>query len=361
MPLEWSRFSSKGAEMSFSKFRHGTKFFALAAAVALSGTACASSTGPASKEDSATEAICNDTEGQVVWYTAAAPGAADQIVADFKAAHPNIALHDQRLTGTEATKRFSAESEAGVYAADVLTHVFPGWADDALSKGWIAPLDKMDMPAVKAYPDEFKAAAELTTSVAPANIMINTDAVSDPPKKWSDLLDPQYKGKIVMSDPRNIPAWIMLFNVFYEDPDLGVAFLQGIRDQHPIIVQSAVPGAGQVAAGEGASVVFPTMDIVTKPLVAKGAPVKAVDLSPTSGVETTTMISAHSPHPKAAGCFANWLATEAGQKAWNGGQRASSPLGDLEGTIPLPKDYKRGSWEAAQRNRPAILAALGLG
>jgi iron(III) transport system substrate-binding protein len=346
--------------MSVSKFRRRAKFVALAAAVVLSGTACAPRSDSPSKEDPAAEAICNDTEGQVVWYTAAAPGAADQIKADFSAAHPNITLQDQRLTGTEATKRFSAESEAGVYAADLLTHVVPGWADDALEKGWIVPLDKMDMPAVRAYPAEFKAVGELTTSVAPANVMINTDEVSDPPKTWADLLDPKYKGKIVMSDPRNIPAWIMLFNVFYEDPNLGVPFIEGIRDQQPIIVQSAVPGAGKVAAGEGASVVFPTMDLVTKPLIAKGAPVKAVDLSPTSGVETTTMISAHSQHPKAASCFANWLATEAGQKAWNGGERASSPLGDLEGTIPLPKDYKRGSWEDAQRNRPAILAALGL-
>jgi iron(III) transport system substrate-binding protein len=173
-------------------------------------------------------------------------------------------------------------------------------------------------------------------------------------------LDPQYKGKIVMSDPRNIPAWIIFYNMFLNDPDYGPEFLEALGDQEPVIVQSAIPGSEQVAAGQGGTVVFPTVDLVTKPLVDKGAPVEAVNISPTTGIATTMIMSANAPHPKATRCFLNWVATEEGQVAYNGGGRASSPLGDLEGTLPLPDDYVAGDPAEAEANRDEILQLLGL-
>jgi spermidine/putrescine-binding protein len=230
--------------MSCTDLGHGTKLLALAAAVALSGTACAPGTDAASTANPTGQAICNDTEGQVLWYFGNAPTVLDRVTSSFAKEHPDIKIQALSFGGSEGSQRFAAENDAGVSSADLLYHAVPGWADEALWKGWLQPLDESYLPALKAFPKEFRSEAEYISSVRLANIMINTDAVSDPPKVWKDLLDPQYKGKIVLTDPRNIPAWMALFNILYEDPNLGAPFLRDwyIDDRNGVSLRATSKG-----------------------------------------------------------------------------------------------------------------------
>lgn len=335
--------------------------------LALLASGCASAGGndqsestPATGGEEAL-AFCEESEGEVVWYTAAAPGAEEAIVSAWREAYPDIKLQSLRLQGAEAPQRFSSESDAGVFAADVVSLVQPGWAEETLAEGWILSMEEADLPALAEYPSEFIDEAHFVTAVSAITVMYNTNDVTEAPESWDDLLDPTFTGKILLADPRNIPAWLNFFNILYEDPEFGAEYLEALAEQDMTIVQSAVPGSEQVAAGEGATLVFPTVDLVTAPLIAKGAPVAAATFSPATGIETTTVISANAPHPEAARCFANWLASEGGQMAWNGDGRASSPLGnDIKGTVPLPEGYINGDPVAAAANRAAILEALGL-
>jgi iron(III) transport system substrate-binding protein len=343
------------------KFGNGMKLTALAVAVLVSGTACSGAGESANANPtSSNDAICENTEGQVLWYFGNAPTVLERVTAGFAKEHPDIKIQALSFTGSEGSARFSSEAEAGVSSADLIYHAVPGWGDTAMAKGWLHPLDATYLPALADYPKEYQSRSEAIVSVRLANMMINTKDLPNPPSGWKDLLDPKYKGKIVMTDPRNIPAWMALFSILYSDPNYGPAYLKSLAAQQPILVQSSVPGAAQVAAGQGAVLIVPTLDSVTAPLIKQGAPVKAVDLSPTTGIETTLSVAEKAAHPKAARCLANWLATKAGQEAINGDGAGSSPLPNVPGATQLPKNYIRPDVVATGKNKAAILSALGL-
>ena len=124
-------------------------------------------------------------------------------------------------------------------------------------------------------------------------------------------------------------------------------------------MDSAVPGAQQVAAGSG-TLVYPSLLSVSTPLSSQGATVDTVFPSPTTGVEQYAAVSSQAPQPNAARLFLNYLLTEDAQTVLNK-DTGSSPLGDLPGTVPLPEGYQTVDISSAVAAKDDILGQLGLG
>ena len=67
-------------------------------------------------------------------------------------------------------------------------------------------------------------------------IAVNSDKIQDPPKSWKDLLDPKYKGKIAMPDPK--VAATALATVAVLEDKYGWEYWQKLKDNGVIVSQT---------------------------------------------------------------------------------------------------------------------------
>lgn len=292
-------------------------------------------------------------------YSALNPEVSEAILAAFEDEHPDVKVNYLRLSTGPLTVRYQEEQEAGVVAADIMMAADKTFFTAGTEAGWFAKLPGRidgidDWPAEALFEDTV-----IKLSTAPAGVNYNSDLVKgdDIPDSWDDLLDPQFKGKILLADPRAVPTNLFLLAKLGEE--YGDEFLTGMRDQDLKVVPSAVPGSQQLAAGE-ASILFPNIESVTKALKDQGAPVETVILEPTTGFEMYMGVSSKTKRPEAADLFTEFMITEKGQAALNAAYLAVSPLGDVEGSVKQPAEFFVPDFSVNARMGPQTLEKLGL-
>src|SRR5262245_17167892 len=137
-------------------------------------------------------------EGKLVWYTST-PIEQGQKIADAFQKQYGIKVEMFRSGGSAILRRFQQEMDAGRVAVDVLTHSEPAAAGALGKKGFFVAFKPKNFDKV---PDAAKDPTGLFVGQR-LNMMthyLRTDRVTaaDEPKTWNDLLDPKYKGKLVM-------------------------------------------------------------------------------------------------------------------------------------------------------------------
>ncbi|HWP34951.1 MAG TPA: extracellular solute-binding protein, partial [Thermodesulfobacteriota bacterium] len=145
--------------------------------------------------------------------------------------------------------------------------------------------------------------------MTPVGILYNTRLVrpEEAPRRFADLLDPRWKGKLVMPDPTRhatTATWLANLDKLL-GPDAG-AFVQGLAAQRPILVESFIPAAKKVLAGEapvGISYIKFAYVFGTK----EGAPLDYARVSPVLGEATHIGVGAKAPRPHAARLFVNFF------------------------------------------------------
>lgn len=294
--------------------------------------------------------------GPITWYTAQIPDNIDAIESAWAEQFPDIQLQTLRLSGAEGPIRFSSELEAGAKSADVLTTSETNFGEEALENGWTEDIESFDLPTFDDFPEEFVRGPMFVTQIAPIRVSYNTELVETPPETWEDLLDPEYAGQMMLVDPRAILPWMAQYHVLYEE--YGAEYLEELAAQDYRLVDSAVPAAQSMVAGEGFAV-FPSLDSVANPMIEEGAPIENATLIPYTGVENSTMISTEAPNPEGARLFAAWLMGVEGQAASNSGF-AASPLPDVPETVTVSDDYVPYDVAAIEEDRAAVLDALGI-
>jgi len=141
----------------------------------------------------------------------------------------------------------------------------------------------------------------------------NTKIVSpqDVPKKWEDLLDPKWKGK--MQVPKYVQPWVFLSQVWGEEKTVN--FLKGLRALEP--VYSLYPEIQtRLASGEypiAANQVSPFVDVAKQ----RGIPVEYADqVSPVVTQFDMMGVPKKARHPNAAKLLAAFSLTPEGQEVW---------------------------------------------
>jgi iron(III) transport system substrate-binding protein len=290
-------------------------------------------------------------EGRVNLYAVIPQNAAQGFLDRFTSRY-GVAVDYQRLTSGPLGQRFAAEAETGNMNADVLLMTDRFFMDAAAAKGWFAELT--DLPAIGNLGAPFKTKNFATVALLPHGLAWNTAiAGREPPSTWQVLLDPAWKGRVVLLDPRNgfftSVFYFALLKAYGED------FLSRIGSQ-ATLVRSSVQGVQQVAAG---SAVFcaPAYPNLLPPLTKAGAPVDLVMLDPVVASDNFASIAARAPHPNAARLLLNFCLTPEGQELIN--KDTSSPIGAFPGTYPLPQlvSYDATEVQAAQ---PKIFRLLGV-
>jgi iron(III) transport system substrate-binding protein len=177
-----------------------------------------------------------------------------------------------------------------------------------------------------------------------ATVHYNTNLVKDPPKAWTDLLDPKYKGKILLSSPKATPSymgWAEQMREYY-----GIDYLKKLRAQEFKLVDSAEPGGQQVAAG-AYMLNFPAAVTHSLALIKQGAPISRVVMNkPSSGPEQLIALVVGSAHPGAARLFLRFMLQPEIQNMICAITGTSTPLagsgpGKAENCLPVPPDFVR--------------------
>ena len=254
-------------------------------------------------------AMAAEHEGKVVWYHVLPSEAAAALVKAFGEVQPDIDVEVVRSGSFAQVQRYTEEVKAGRVNADLLQHnavdVFNQWAREGLIMEYQSP-EAQHYPAEVQYPSRWVALRAFVTVIA-----YNPDKISKP-TSWLDLLNPDYKGRVVLADPRTAGDALALYYVLRKLH--GSEYWERMGQQGVVFQEGVVRMAEQVSTGEmwiGTNVGYRTVDFRD----VKGAPIDMV--FPEEGtlvVASPLAIAADAPHPEAAKLFFDWLLSEDGQK-----------------------------------------------
>ena len=329
-------------------------FLGAGGAIALGGSASAQGS---TELDRLVAAAHN--EGEVLFYCAQVDAVGKRVSDAFTKKY-GVKCQHLRLSSSPLQQRFAAEAEAGKIAADLLLNGgnTAGFSAEGLKNGWIEPIRKAGIPAVSSteFPAKYISDGAAMVMITPWLIMYNTDKVkqSAAPKDWKELLDPRFKGQIIINEPNVAPGYFDFWCAIIDN--LGPDYMTALRAQNLRVFNDGVAASQSLAAGEG-SFFIPTVASVVGQLAIKGAPVDMVTPALTTGSEFSVLLPTLSKikHPNAGRLLAHYLMTEEGNKVLNADPGAISVF-DPSG---LPAQYKSPAPNTIAR-RDEVRAALGL-
>lgn len=289
-------------------------------------------------------------EGELVIY--AAPGHANREAQEAIKKHfaekYGVKINWTSLSAQDIGPRVLAEHRTKQYVADLLMHGIGGSFIEIKSRGYLAPMlapSTLERNVWRLDPARVSAKERdwfyINMPLRPS-FFINTRLVppGDEPKSYQDLLNPKWKGKIVLQNPSIGGSGSGWFQATYKA--LGLETMRAIAKQVALVPGvSDVPDA--VARGQYSVAIAATTDRGQQ-LIAEGAPVRFVQ--PREGSHMANQgidFLASAPHPNAAKLFIHWFYTREGQTFYAPQNRAISVRKDIaQDYIPADMRYIEG-------------------
>ena len=289
---------------------------------------------PAQAQD-AVDAAKAKAEGKVIWYTSTPIDQGQKIVDAFQKEY-GIKVEMFRSGGSAILRRFQQEMDAGRVAVDVLTHSEPAAANALGKKGFFVAFKPKNFDKV---PDAAKDPNGLFVGQR-LNLMthyLRSDKVpaADEPKTWDDLLNPKYKGKLVMTDPSYTSLQVSVVGMMSKARGWG--FYEKLRGNDVMIVQGNQQVADNLKRGERLIAVG-ALDSYAADLKKEGHPIKT--LYPSDGlfvIPSPTSVVKGSPNPNAAKLFAEFMIGDTAQKIFpaDGGYSSRTDIAPPAGSPDL--------------------------
>ncbi|HSK30451.1 MAG TPA: extracellular solute-binding protein [Candidatus Limnocylindria bacterium] len=250
-------------------------------------------------------------EGRVLIYTSLAASDNKPFRSAFEKANPGVKLEIYRASGTTILQKILTESRAGAHLVDaVLTE---GTVLHALKDKNL--LDKFDSPERKAFDARFKDTEGYWTDVYPTvhSIPYNTKLVAqqDLPKRYTDLLDPKWKGKLG-ANRNNFMFTAAMLHLYGKEK--GEDFLRKLAQQNPQVRAGGTLTATLVGAGE-MPMAFVVYANNVENVKESGSPVDWVRVEEPLYAESHPIaVMARAPHPNAARLLAEFAISKEGQQ-----------------------------------------------
>ena len=266
------------------------------------------------------------------------------MIGEFNKRYPDIKVDFRGSSGSRGWPKLARERRAGLYSVDI--HVGgAGTASTGLYKAKVQqPIEPaFSLPEVKDeknwwqgrhhYSDpEDKYIFVFTINPTPV-IAYNTQMV-DPKqiKSAMNLLDPKWKGKIVMYDPRIRGPGSARWHFYVEA--MGKNYARKLAKQL-VLTRNHRQAAEWVATGRY-PIATGISDVNVRVFSQKGAPIAQIANFKEGNYLTaawgTANLLTRAPHPNAAKVYINWLLSKEGQLAWQkiGGYNSAR--------IDIPKD-----------------------
>jgi iron(III) transport system substrate-binding protein len=266
-----------------------------------------------------------EEEGSVTIYSSQVTDQLQNLELGFELKYPKIDLKFVRGAADEGVSKIEAEHRSGKGIGDVLV---------TASLPWV--VESTDMFVPPEGPDFDAMAYGRGTNVPEGTYFVvgafvgafawNTDLYSGTINDFPDVLDPSLNGGQIGVISPDSSSRIDFYN--YLEENYGDDFLEKLADQEPRIYPSALPMAAALTSGEIAVATF--VEPQTDEQEA-GAPVEWGLAQPSWGARFYGMVVDTAPHPNAAQLLANFMITEAGQRAI--ARDAASVLPNITGAV----------------------------
>jgi iron(III) transport system substrate-binding protein len=252
-------------------------------------------------------------EGQVLVYSSFNAAEFVSLKDAFEKKYPGVKVEHLRLAGAKLMQRILAEHQAGRDLAD--TVLIKGETMYVLGqKGLLAKYDPLEDDK-NAIDKMFRHPENLWTTVylAVHSIVYNSRRVvnKDIPRRYTDLLKPQWKDKIGISTTKYIVTYALM-DLYGKEK--GMDFLKKLAAQNPVARAGGTLIIELVGAGEfdlGFSVNADSVEAVKK----RGAPVDWARLDePSYGDIQATGVLSKARRPNAARLFSGFLVSKEGQQ-----------------------------------------------
>jgi len=275
-------------------------------------------------------------EGKVVFYSSAAIEATQKICQGFERAYSGIKCEFYRATALPLFQRFNTEMEAKNVKSDVIhASSVPGFLN-AKEKGWLvkyrSPEGAKFLPQFKDKDGYFVAARVIPMGIAYNNKLVSA---AEAPKAWKDVLDPKWKGKMIVPDPGVSGTGLMGF--YYWEKNFGLDFIRQFAQNSPMVVGSTAPAANAVASGERpVAAMMDSWEVVMR--LHKDLPI-AINF-PKEGVPVApspVAVVAGGPNPNAAQLLMHYIISKEGQQLIMDDVGAYSGRPDMPPLKGMPK------------------------
>jgi iron(III) transport system substrate-binding protein len=245
-------------------------------------------------------------EGLVVFYTSVDVSVAERLARDFQSKY-GIKVQVERTGSERVFQRIGQEMGSNLHVADVVNTSdaanFIVWRNS----GWLASVRYEEIE--RYWPPQFRdrSGTFATWRATLSPIAYNSSLVkaSEAPKTWADLLQPQWKGKLVKAHPAysgsEMTANYELMRAF------GWGYLQKLGGQRVMQVQSSTEPPKVLSRGEQ-PVMAGGNEYVVFQLQSQGSPLVLVYPPEGTPFETSpAAIFKDAPHPNAARLFYAYL------------------------------------------------------
>jgi iron(III) transport system substrate-binding protein len=157
-------------------------------------------------------------------------------------------------------------------------------------------------------------------------------------KSYKDLLEPKWKGKILLDDPRKAGPGQATFTLFYLHPDLGTSFIRALGQQEITLIKNFQQEVDMLGQGRY-PVLLGAADFIVEARAKQGVPVAVVDprqlkegsdVSPANGA---VAFFNRPPHPNAAKVYLNWLLSKDEQREF------ARVNGYISSRLDVPTDH----------------------
>ncbi len=250
-------------------------------------------------------------EGAVTWYTGQVDAEkAEKLGKAFTARYPGIRVSVIRTTGQVAYQRLLLEiknktPQCDMFSTTDISHM-PALKERKELLGYTPTTAEGLVPAFATLSDP---GWWYVTNASRYFLLYNTNKIKpeDAPRKWTDMLLPQYKGKVAVGHPAFsgcTGAWALSLKKVY-----GWEFFEKLAKNNPRVGRSAIDPVTLMSAGE--AVIGPASANTAYPAVDKGNPVQVAH--PEDGLVvcvTPSGIPVNAPHPNAARLFMEWLLSD---------------------------------------------------
>lgn len=290
-------------------------------------------------------------EGTVVIFGPPGDPIRQALTENFQRAFPGIRVEYLGGRGGQLASKIRAERGAGIYSVDVILGgtttsnilMRPMGAADPVKPILILP-EVLDTSKWRDNRLEYSDATGRDNLVFITNVntplAYNLQQVKpEEIDEVHELLDPKWKGKIVVANPLPPGPANATFRLIWKalGPQKAEDFYRKIRRQAGAVERDARRMLEWISRGKY-SIILGANSTTAQVLLKRGLKFGVLpEFKDIGGMVTASygslMLANKAPHPKAATVFINWLLTKEGQTAW------SKAMFDASRRIDVPRDH----------------------
>jgi len=248
-------------------------------------------------------------EGEVVYYASMNLSEANAVISEFEKRYPFIKVRLNRTGSEKLLTKVITEHRAKKLSADVIQTV--EFSMHLFRRGGV--LARHIPQANSQYPNEFKEEGFWTTVYYnPYVVAYNTKLVpgQSAPKKYEDLLDPKWKGKMMIEGTK--ADWFAgILQIMGQER--GLRYMRDLASQQPSPREGHELLAQLVAAGEGLMDVNIPIASVER-MKERGAPIDWTAVGPAPAIMVGVGISSQTTRPNAAKLYVDFVLSREGQR-----------------------------------------------